>query len=237
MKCSNSGQPGRNHPRWKLIVLLLLACVAAPLVRGAEPLRPEILAWLNTQTNLHTWEADFDQTRALKSLAQPLTATGHVWFAEPNRFRWELGKPAQTIAVRAPDEMLILYPRLKRVEKFPLGQQAGPWRDVMALLDAGFPRNAADIEGRYNIVSQSVQGPLGKLVLEPKSASARKLMQRITIEFDGARKTLVATELQLADGSSMRNDFKNQVLNPKVDEKLFNPEIPPDYKVSEPFKK
>src|SRR6266478_607873 len=61
-------------------------------------------AWLNSQTNIQTWSAELIQTRALKSLAQPLTATGHVWFAAPNRFRWELGNPAQTIALRQPDQ-------------------------------------------------------------------------------------------------------------------------------------
>src|SRR6266487_27235 len=76
-------------------------------------------AWLNSQTNIRTWSAEVIQTRALKSLAQPLTATGHVWFAAPNRFRWELGDPPQTIAVRQAAEMLILYPRLKRAEKYP----------------------------------------------------------------------------------------------------------------------
>src|SRR5437667_5010187 len=99
-------------------------------------------AWLISQTNIQTWSAEVIQTRALKSLTQPLTASGHVWFAAPNRFRWELGNPPLTIAVRAPKEMLVIYPRLKRVERYPLeGNQAGEWRDALALLEAGFPRS------------------------------------------------------------------------------------------------
>ena len=45
-----------------------------------------------------------------------------------------------------------------------------------------------------------------------------------------------ATELHFADGSTLRNDFKNPALNPKFEEKLFTPEIPPDYKSIEPLK-
>jgi outer membrane lipoprotein-sorting protein len=48
---------------------------------------------------------------------------------------------------------------------------------------------------------------------------------------------LRATELQFADGSSFRNDFTNAMLNPKIDDKMFSPPIPPDYKVVEPMKK
>jgi hypothetical protein len=75
----------------------------------------------------------------LKSLIQPLTGTGRVWFAAPNRFRGSWAIPAQTIAVRQPDEMAVIYPRLKRVEKYPLaGAQNGPWKETLALLEAGF---------------------------------------------------------------------------------------------------
>jgi outer membrane lipoprotein-sorting protein len=69
--------------------------------------------WFAAQTNLQSWAADFTQTRSLKVLAQPLVSTGKVWVA-PSRFRWELGQPAQTIALRQPDQMFIIYPRLKR---------------------------------------------------------------------------------------------------------------------------
>src|SRR5438132_12037524 len=55
--------------------------------------------WIAAQANIHTWSAEVVQTRTLKSLTQPLTAQGHVWFEAPNRFRWELGNPPQTIAV------------------------------------------------------------------------------------------------------------------------------------------
>jgi outer membrane lipoprotein-sorting protein len=172
-----------------------------------------------------------------KSLTQPLTASGHVWFQEPNRFRWELGHPPQTIAVRASDEMLILYPRLKRVERYPLtGEQMGQWRDALSLLEAGFPRNQAELEHRYKILSQKTSNHINELVLQPTSSAARQMMPQIKIAFDTENFSLRATELQFADGSTMRNDFTNAVLNPKIDQQMFSPAIPADYKVSEPLK-
>jgi len=59
--------------------------------------------------------------------------------------------------LRAPEEVLIFYPRLKRVERFPLtGTQTGPWRDALQLLEAGFPRSEADLQRQYVIRSQNV---------------------------------------------------------------------------------
>src|SRR5947208_1264401 len=81
-----------------LLVPFLLACGSA--AAAASDTAGLLDSWLAAQTNVHSWTAEFTQTRKLKALAQPLVTTGHVWFVEPNRFRWEIGQPAQTIAVR-----------------------------------------------------------------------------------------------------------------------------------------
>lgn len=223
--------------RYRLGFWLLLSLAGATSAAAAAEMDPVVASWLDAQTKLQTWSADFVQTRTLKSLAQPLTSAGHVWFAAPNRFRWELGNPPQTIAVRAPAELLIFYPRLKRVERFPLaGEQTGPWRDALALLEAGFPRSRAELESRYNIISQTITDQRCALKLQPKSETARRMLPQLEIDFDTKDLTLRGTELQFADGSTMRNDFKNPVLNPKLDEWMFQPSIPADYKVIEPLK-
>ena len=227
----------------RLILLLLLPapfCVAgSPPATLPSPLatQPLLSSWFNVQTNLQTWSADFIQTRTFKSLTQPLVATGQVWFAEANRFRWELVRPPQTIAVRAPDDLLIVYPRLKRVEKFPLsGPAQGQWRDALALLEAGFPRSEADLLSRFRLLSQTISNSVCSLTLQPKSASARRLMPQIRIEFTTNTLELCATELRFADGSSMRNDFQNGKLNPLLASNLFNPVIEAGYTVVAPMK-
>jgi outer membrane lipoprotein-sorting protein len=172
----------------------------------------------------------------LKSLSQPLTANGRLWFAEPNRIRWELGNPAKNIAIIGPQGMMLVYPRLKRAERYPLtGGQSGQWGDVMKLLQAGFSRSRADLEAEYNILDQQVTGDVCQVTLEPKSAAARRMMPQIKIGFSTKDFTLRSSELQFADGSTLRNDYTNSQLNPKIDESLFSQEVPGDYKVTEPF--
>jgi len=222
-------------------ISVALACgtlLIGNLRSPAQDMNAALQGWLKAQTQIRSWEADFIQTRSLKSLAQPLTATGHVYFAAPNRFRWELGHPPRTIAVRVPEALLVIYPRLKRVERFPLtGGATGRWRDALALLEAGFPRSEADLQSQYNVLSQSVSGQICELTLQPRSLAARQMMPKIKVAFDTKDFSLRATELQFADGSTMRNDFQNAVLNPKVNEQWFAPNIPPDYKIVEPLRK
>jgi outer membrane lipoprotein-sorting protein len=222
---------------WCLLFLWSLELGAWSFNARAAETNSPLSTWIAAQANIHTWSADVVQTRTLKSLTQPLTAEGHVWFEAPNRFRWELGNPPQTIAVRGPEEMLVIYPRLKHAERYALGgEQSGQWRDLMKLTEAGFPRSEAELQSQYNILSQQVHGGICELTLQPKSATARKMMPQIKISFSTKDSSLTATELQFADGSTMRNDFKNAQLNPKVDESMFTPKLASDYKIVEPFK-
>ena len=194
--------------------------------------------WLRAQTNIQTWTADVTQIRSFKTLTQPLMATGRVWFAAPNRFRWEIGNPVQTIAVRQPEQMLVIYPRLKRVERYPLtGEQTGPWKETLALLEAGFPRSQAELESRFRITSQSRSNDIFQLTLQPKSHAARRMMPEIKIAFGTNDFMLRATELQFTDSSRILNQFRNPNLNPKLDEKLFTPPLETDYKIVEPLAK
>lgn len=219
-----------------LIPLLSVGLNAAGAAPATARLSPLVHAWLAAQSNVLTWSADLVQTRTLKALTEPLTARGHVWFSAPDRFRWELGQPPETIAVRAVTNLLIFYPKLKRIELFPLtGQQTGRWRDVLAMLDAGFPRSADELQNQYQVLSQTVTNGTCQLRLRPRSAAARRMMPQIEIDFDTKDFLLRGTELQFADGSTLRNDFQDIVLNPKLDEKMFSPPIPADYTVVHPL--
>ncbi len=228
-------QPKRRG--FGIIVAVALVFAAADSLVASDT-NALLTAWLNAQTNLHSWSAEFTQTRTLKALTQPLTAQGHIWFTAPNRFRWELGNPAQTIAVRQPEQMLVIYPKLLRVERYPLsGDAAGPWKDTLALFEAGFPRRRADLESRFKIISIAETNEICSVTLQPKSVAARRLMPQIKITFATADNSLRATELTFADGSSMRNDFTNSQFNPKIDDLVFNPKLDAGMKIVEPLKK
>ncbi|MDB6067114.1 MAG: LolA family protein [Pedosphaera sp.] len=226
---------GRFFYIFPLVAVLVSIAVAT---RAQSSDTNDVLAsWLSAQTNIQTWSADFVQTRTLKSLTQPLTASGHVWFEAPNRFHWEIKIPTETLAVRQTDQILVIYPKLKRAERYPLNtKDAGPWKDTLALLDAGFPRSRAEVDSKFVILSQTATNGIHELALQPKSENARRLIPQIKIAFETSTLLLHSTELQLADGSTMANVFTNAVLNPKIDEAVFNPNLE-GYKITQPFKK
>ena len=195
-------------------------------------------AWFAAQKDLHSWSAEFIQTRSLKTLTQPLTANGRLWFEAPGDFRWELGRPAQTIALRHGADLYVIYPALKRAEHYSMGAAAPrEWRDSMSLLNAGFPRDRREFESQFRVMSLAESNGLWRLALEPKSKFARQMMPELRIALATNDFSLAATEMVFVDGSAMRNDFTNAILNPALDTNLFRWQPPADYKVTEPLSK
>lgn len=215
---------------------MLLSCLAMGATGSVRAAEAPVAAWLNAQTNLQSWSASVKQIRSFKTLAQPLEESGRVWFEAPKRFRWEIGSPPKTIAVRESDQMLVIYPRLKRAERFSLtGSQAGPWKETLALLEAGFPRSQAELDARFRIVSQSRTNDLCEISLQPRAASARRMMPLLKVSFSAGDLMLRATELHFADGSFMRNVFSDGTVNPKLDPGLFQPKLEADIQVVDPL--
>ena len=220
------------------LLLIALGIFSALQANCADETNTVLEAWFAAQATLHTWSADFIQTRALKTLTQPLVAKGHIAFAMPNEFRWELGLPAQTIALRHGEEMFVIYPRLKRAERYPLGAGTpAEWRDTMSLLSAGFPHDRKEFEAQFQILSLTETNGAWQFSLQPKSVFARRMMPELRLALATNDFSLGSTELVFVDGSRMRNEFTNAVINPALDEKLFEWSPPADYKVTEPMRR
>lgn len=223
--------------RWRIglrLCLWMLPWLVATALH-AEDYEAQFNKWFAVQTNMQNWSADFIQTRSLVALSQPLTSRGKVW-VRPGEFRWELGQPPQTIVVRNPDELLILYPRFKRAELYPLDKiPAGPIKDAMALMDVSLPRDRSTMEQHFQLLSATETNAVLQMTLQPKSLSARQFIGAVVIGFHTNDFVIANSEMKFSDGSTLRNDFTNVVFNQQMDPKLFETNLPPDYSVVEPL--
>ncbi|MGH7939999.1 MAG: LolA family protein [Limisphaerales bacterium] len=229
-------QPGTPHvvSHGLRFCLWLLLCLA-PVAARADQYEAEFNKWFAAQANMQTWSADFIQTRSLMALATPLKSSGKVW-VEPGRFRWELGHPPETIVIRNPGELLILYPRFKRAEIYSLDKiPPGPLKDAMSLLDVSIPRSRAALEEHFRLLSATVTNSILQMTLLPKSPSARQFVGSVVMGFHTNNYVIADSQMNFSDGSTLRNDFTNVVFNQPMDAKLFETNLPPDYTVVEPL--
>ena len=217
----------------------LAACIfVASQTAFAADTNAVLDSWYAAQKNLHSWSADFTQTRTLKTLTQPLATTGHLDFAMPDQFRWVIGNPPRTIALRQDDKMFVIYPLLKRAEEYPLGRNTPQqWRDMMSLLQAGFPTSRQQFEAEFEVLSLTQTNSAWQLALQPQARLARQMMPELRLGLATNDFSLVSTEMVFADGSRMQSDFTHSVLNPVLDNKLFEWQPPADFTVTEPLRK
>jgi outer membrane lipoprotein-sorting protein len=93
------------------------------------------------------------------------------------------------------------------------------------------------MEERFRLLSAVETNSALRVVLEPRSASARKFISEIVIGFRTNDFSIAVTEMRFSDGSSLRNDFTNVALNLLIDPEKFNAQLAPDYTVVEPLGK
>ena len=213
----------------------MLFPLLAAFTTRADNYEAQFNKWFAAQTNMQTWSANFVETRSLMTLSQPLKSTGKV-LVEPGKFRWELGRPPQTIVIRNPDELLILYPRLKHAEIYALDKiPPGPIKDAMALLDVSIPRSRAALEEHFQLLSVAITNSVLQMTLQPKSQSAQQFINSVVMGFHTNDYVIAESQMNFSDGSTLRNDFSDVVFNQDMDPKLFATNVPPDYTVAEPM--
>ncbi len=221
------------------LAVAALGAVATPARAAAtqdDPGAAALDAWLHSQAKVQSWSADVTQVRRLEGLVRPLEATGKVWFEQPNRFRWQLGDPPRTIAVRSGDELDVAYPRLHQLEKYTFSEKiSASWRQVLALLDVGFPSDPEAFHAQYQLQSAQETDGVWSFHLAPRAQTALQLIKAVDIDVDASSNRLLATALEFPDGSTMRNRFSHIVVNPTIDPSLFHIQVGPDWQVVKPL--
>lgn len=231
--------------RWNRLRAIWLGCLLtlgiAMAATAQEPRQHEtedkgLEAWFEAQAQLSTWKARFTQTRKFEALKQPLESSGRVWFMAPDRFRWELGDPARTIAIRNRDKVWLIYPRLKRAERYNMDDgRSTRWGAALLLLEAGFSHDEAELRSLFKIVGHHKEGNAFRVTLRPKASRAGKVVTRLKLKVRRSDFSLLETEIRFANGSLLRNRFRDAKINPELSEDLFRPELGKEYKVVEPL--
>jgi outer membrane lipoprotein-sorting protein len=219
--------------KWYGLIIGAMLSVSASAVAADDSALNE---WLDRQVAVETWAADVEQTRKLRALVKPLVAKGRVTFAQPQRFRWELGDPPRTLAVGTPQGLTVAYPRLRQAERYRYSDAVNPaMRQVLDLLEVGFPSSADAFHERYELLSAELGEASWRFELRPRDKDARRLLERVNIEVKTDSLDLASTEFVFPDGSLMRNDFGEPVIDAPLDDDLFTIEIGDDWEVEEPI--
>lgn len=205
--------------------------LAAPVVMG----EPDWDAWWKAQAGVRTWQASFKQERLLVTLDKPLETPGRVWYAAPDFFRWELGDPVQTIAMRSSNAIWLIYPKLRRAERYQTDAAGhSAWAQMASMFEAGFPQSREALEKKFRPLSTIRTNGQSVLSLAPRGSAARRFLPELRLGIEGNPPVLSMTSMKLADGSLMKNYFSAQRMNEVIPRRVLEFPDLDGYTVTEP---
>lgn len=219
-----------------LALALALTTGTSTTLHAAPDLAP-LDQWLSKQEQATSLKADFTQTRRMKTFNKPLISKGKLTFQAPENFRWEITDPKPSIAIFGAEKVTVLYPQLKRAEVMDTGDiRKSKWSDTFDLIKSGFPRSRKELERLFKIEGLVQQENGYELRLSLKKRSSENPVREARVYFQPETASIQATELELADGSLIRNDFRNVKINEGVSASAFEQTLPEGTQVTEPLK-
>ncbi|MCF6311525.1 MAG: outer membrane lipoprotein carrier protein LolA [Verrucomicrobiales bacterium] len=189
--------------------------------------------WMAHMKDAKTVEATFVQQRFFRTLRKPLSTPGHLWLEYPDNFRWELGDPVTTIAIRQQDIMTLMEPKKKKAQRFSLAVKDGEEvPDAMHSTSKTFPRSMEELLKHFEILDLQQQEDVYELTLKPIDKSLKKTMRRVLFFIDVKKFFLHGFEIQFKGKSRLRTTFTELKFNQKIDPKLLQPDLT-GYKVKD----
>ena len=179
-------------------------------------------AWLDRQATISSLDASFTQERKLPSLKEPVSTPGRICFAKPDKIRWQLGVPMQTLAVSDGTTLTLIEESEKSARQVAADS---PHAARFSLLSGKAFQDKESFHQAFEIIASRVTSGIHQYTLKPKDRRMRSQVPWIFIDIDPAKKELRVLELEMQDKSRIRTFFTNPKFNTKLADSLFKPDL------------
>ncbi|MBE9545187.1 MAG: outer membrane lipoprotein carrier protein LolA [Proteobacteria bacterium] len=159
--------------------------------------------------------AGFTQEKHMKMLVRPLVSEGVLLFQGPDSLRWEYKHPVQSI--------LLLYKGKTRRFVQKSGRLVEDASANLQSMQVVVQEITQWLNGRFddNPAFAARLEPGRKIVLAPRDESFARLIQRIEILLSDRPAVIKSVMIFESEDSFTKLDFKDVVLNQKLDDALF----------------
>ncbi len=205
----------------------LIAALVAKAPAAAEPDLEPVRRWLERQAEVRSLAVEFVQERRLRAVKRPISNPGRLWFKAPGAFRWELGDPAQTIALQKPDgDLWVLRTRKAQARRHSRGElEARGGGEVAGFLESGFPRSYEAFVERFTVTDVRREGGDFVFVGRPSDRRTSVALRKVEFTVDASSFALRQLYLRFRDTSSITTKFKEPREGVAIDDRLFEVDL------------
>jgi outer membrane lipoprotein carrier protein len=201
------------------LVTLFLPLLLLGTVR-ADPAPLE--EWLRRQVAITTLDARFVQERRLPALKAPISTPGRLSFAKPDKIRWQLGEPAETLAVSDGTTLTLIDIPTNTARRIGLDS---PQALRFSLLSGKAFQSPEMFHATFELIESRVTAGIHQYTVKPKDRRLRAQVPWIFLDIDPKKNELRALEMELQDRSRLRTVFTNPRFDRKLDASLFRPDL------------
>lgn len=191
--------------------LALTLLFAAPL--HAAPDWSALESWIARQQTVKDLYGEFTQIRRLPTLRIPSRQTGKIWFTSEGQFRFELGDPAETVAIRDGGTTITLLDKRRGTARTIDDATTGPESQQLLLMRFPVTSSLEEFRKLFDVTRMEENGGNTELDLIPRDAAFRKHVQQIDLEYVTATGILTHFNIELANGGGLETNFTRVQLN------------------------
>lgn len=200
-----------------LLFIFLILTLASSVAENAP-----LDAWLRRQSSITSLDSEFIQERKLPALKNPILTPGRLCFSKPDKIRWQLGKPFETLAIADGKTLTLIEAVSKSARQTDV---TSPQAVRFSLLSGKAFQSPEIFQQTFEIIESRVNSGIHQYTLKAKDRRIRSQIPWIFLDIDPTKNELRALELELQDRSRLRTVFQNPRFNEKIDDALFRPDL------------
>lgn len=217
----------KKTPYYILVTFLIIFTnISYPLI--SQPLsfdeQNQILLTITEKlSTVNNLKAKFKQSRHMKILIDPLVSEGYCYFEKPDKLRWELNKPYQSILIYNANAVAKFDVKDGQVIKLNPGTE-DLMREILKQIISWMQGDFSKVSEIYEL--KIFKSNIYKLVLMPKSKELMKSIQSIEMVFKKDLKNISTVKINESQEDFIKIEFSHEQNNISIDKKLFNTEKP-----------
>ena len=179
-------------------------------------------SWLKRQSSITSLDAKFTQERKLPALKNPTTTEGRLCFVKPDKVRWQLGDPFETLAVSDGTTLTLVESGPKTARKTGVNS---PQAARFSLLSGKAFDSPETFYQTFEIIESRITEGIHQYTVKAKDRRVRSQIPWIFLDIDPEKNELRALEMELQDKSRLRTVFHNPRFNVRLEDVLFKPDL------------
>lgn len=203
---------------WLFVLFVALGLFATAQTPLSEAQSNEIMASLTeTASSMQTMQCRFVQSKTMSMLAEPSVSEGKMYFASPDRLRWEYVKPyAFALVVNGERIVKVTDGQAEALD----GNSGRMYQGITSMIMGSASGKKLFDATTFDIVLYD-DGAYWKAEMTPKRRDMKRMFSQLVFHFD--KKTQVIDHVEFLDpkGDNTVIRFEEIRLNEKIGEEQF----------------